>query len=128
MTADKLYYASHSLLAFFNPAIGQNKTDQPDDYAFVVDFHFLHEKAYLRPGMRKNQETGYTKDVSSLFSIHLGGQNLIASIENGVLTTYLSTDVLEGHRRYYTVGEVAANFTLSSLTAHDVNDLIEGNE
>lgn len=118
--------ASRTFADFHGAHYGLGKSDQPDRFCFGSDFSFIHKKPWLRDGCRKNQHTGYPATVSSLFFIGIGGNSLVASVANGQLTTYLRDDYLLGVRSYWTVGEVAATFTVSTLTAKTVNELIAG--
>ena len=111
---------------FMGSGYGSSKCRQHDELAYVCDLKFTHKKPWLRDGMRKNQETGYPADITSLFNVRIGGMNLVGQVANGVLTTYLMDDVLDGIRQYYTVREVRAGFTLTELTAKTVNELIGG--
>jgi len=118
--------SSRQYSVFMGSHYGMGKTDQPNEFAYVSDFEFTNKKPWLRAGCRKNQTTGYTTSITSLFSISFADKDLVASVQNGVLTVYPKDDVLDGQRVYYTVREVGAGFTPSTLTAKTVNELIAG--
>lgn len=117
---------SKNFSTFRGSHYGFGKCDQPSQFAYINDFQVNDEKLEKRDGMRKNSTTGYPASVTNVMAISTGGNSLLGVVVNGVLNTYLVSDVLEAIRRYYTVREVRAGFDVTGLTAKDVNDLIAG--
>lgn len=64
---------------------GVGKTDQPKEFAYVSDFEFLAGKMGRRFGARKNADSGKSSTIQSIFSIRIGGVNLIGAAHNGIL-------------------------------------------
>lgn len=116
---------SKSFSTFRGSHYGFGKCDQPPPYAAIVDFMVNNEKLEKRDGMRKNSSTGYPATVTAVMDVSLGGVRQLGIVVNGKMTIYLLSDVLAAIRRYYTVREVRAGFTVSGLTAEQVNDLIK---
>ncbi|TSA57487.1 hypothetical protein D4R42_01400 [bacterium] len=114
-----------SFRAFKGSHYGYGKCDQPDMFAYIVDFVANNEKLEKRDGQRKNSTTGYPATITEVMNMNLGGANLLGVVVNGAMIAYPTEDVLEAIRRYYTVREVRAGFTVTRLTAKEVNDLIK---
>ena len=106
---------------------GYSKPDEPNAHSRTSDFDCSEKEMSLRDGCKKNQGWGYPADITDMISLNIGGRALMGQISNGVLTIYPTADILAGNRTYYTVSEVTGEFTVSSLTAKTVNDLIKGN-
>lgn len=106
---------SRTISKFHGCHYGYYKTKQPDQFAATSDLMFPDQKPQLRPGMRKNQQTGYNTNITSLFPIHLGSRDFIGSIQNGILTAYPMEDVLAAQRKYYTWNEVESGWTWQEL-------------
>lgn len=119
---------SRVISVFHGCHYGIGKTDQQNRFAYVSDLQFIHDKPKLRDGCRKNQEVGYTTSITSLFAITIGGLNLAASVENGILSVYPVEDVIAGHRRYYLWKEASAKYTWEeAMDAHTWNSIFTGN-
>ena len=108
---------SRTIDDFHGAHYGTGRTDQADVYAYVNDFDFVHRKAQVRDGKRKNQLHGYTADIDGIINVTIGGENLVGDISNGTLTLYPVSDMLNQIQRYYTWDEVKQTFTWDSLTA-----------
>ncbi|MHC4616334.1 MAG: hypothetical protein ACYTEQ_01135 [Planctomycetota bacterium] len=119
--------SSRTIDDFQGAHYGVGRTDQPDPFAFVSDFDFVHRKAQLRHGSRKNQLRGYTADVDATVYITISGTNLVGDVSNGTLSIYPVSDLLNQTQRYYTWDEVRQTFTWTSLQAKTWEDLYEGN-
>jgi len=61
---------------------------QRDEHAYVSDFKFIHNKPWLRNGKRKNQTTGFSSTIDSIFNIRIGGLNKMAHVSGGTLVAY----------------------------------------
>jgi len=109
---------------FWGSHYGFGKADQPDPYAYICDFAVTDKRLKLRDGKRKNSTTGYPATVSSVMAIAVGGVPFMGLVTNGVLSLHPVADVVAAIRRYYTVREVRAGFSVSGLTNEQVNDLI----
>ena len=114
---------SRTIGEFRGSHYGLHKVKQPNPFAAVCDMIFCRKRGQLRPGMRKNQTTGYTATVTSLFQINIGDRSWLGSIQNGVLTAYDVEDVKEGIVQYYSWDAIKSAFTWSSLDNKTWNEL-----
>jgi hypothetical protein len=117
---------ARTITEFAGCHFGTGRTDQPNAFSYGADFDFKDRKAYLRDGKRKNQDLGYPTSIDSVFYHTISGRRMMGQVTNGTLQLYLADDVLDRVRRYWTVDEVASTFTVDTLKAKTVNDLITG--
>lgn len=126
-TQDQLQNRTSRVIeTFYGSHEGYGRPDQPAETAFVCDFDFHYKKPTLRAGKRKNMLLGYSASVDSMINITIGDWNLLGEIHGGVLDVHPVSDVLAGLRKYYTVREVNATFTVEELQAKTVRELHPG--
>jgi hypothetical protein len=64
---------------------GVGKTDQWKGYGYVTDFNFFEDKMSLRHGAIKNDDSGESESMESIFNVLIGGESRIAVFHGGVM-------------------------------------------
>jgi len=111
---------------FFGINLAYGKCDQPPSFSYGCDFHFVYGKPELRPGCRKNDLRSYSGSIDGLFSITIGGLELLGVAKNNILSVYPIEDVLAGVRKYYTWQELYDKYSWEDLEEKTWDDLFNG--
>lgn len=64
---------------------GVGKTDQWKGYSYNSDFNFFEGKMSLRQGAIKNDDSGKSNSIETVFNMLIGDNNLIGIIHGGIL-------------------------------------------
>lgn len=76
---------------------GFGRTDAPKRFANAcADLEFSRGDARMRPGMRRNEASGYSGTVGGVFRARLGGVHLAGIVHGGSLDLVLVSDLLTG--------------------------------
>jgi len=76
---------SVTISEFAGSHYGVGLTDQWKGYSFNSDFDFFDKKMTLRHGSIKNDSSGKSNDIDTIFNMLIGDNNLIGAIHGGVL-------------------------------------------
>jgi hypothetical protein len=105
---------------------GHSPVDQPDEYAYIMDFDCWQNRLKMRAGHRKDELLGFFSDIDALFSINIMQRGMMGMITNGNLSAYLTDDILNGIQNYYTWDELRTMFTWDELQSKTWRDIVTG--
>jgi len=87
---------SRTIKQFWGSDYSSGRTDQPNNFAYVCDCDCKDEMLELRPGMRKNETTGFSSTMEGLFFTEFAGRILVGRIYGGALDILDAADVIDG--------------------------------